>query len=172
MTGTTEGGRPDNGLKVDFVQRFNQICVSEPLGASSCNMVWIICAASILISGCNGGSEKVCKKAISDSLLNPESAKFFDYKVLSDAEFRERASAWALESAKSHNMSQVETAEIWQARKGVYEELLAESKAEGKDRATVRYQAQGKLGNTITEVALCIGNDESCYCDEPQYPIR
>jgi len=133
---------------------------------------WIVCAAAIMISGCSGGSEKVCKKAISDNLLNPETAKFFDYKVLSDVEFRERASAWALESTGTNNRLTDQTAKIWKIRRGVYEELLAQSKAEGKDRATVRYQAQGQLGNTITQTALCIGSEETCSCDEPLYPVR
>lgn len=107
------------------------------------------------ITGCSSADERLCKVSLKASLLNPETAQFYDFKTIDIAMFMQGLSD-GLEA--KHGRSPPNKA---QAAK-----MLTEKFEQAPDIKlySVRVKADGVLGNKITKMQVCIVNEGECSC--------
>ena len=107
-----------------------------------------------------GSTENMCKSAVTSTLINPETAKFYDFSELSDAAY---VSKFVAAARQSNDPS------LQMITEGVTEGLVAKSHVEhpGLKYYEMRVRAEGRLGNQITSDMFCIATDDQCRCSNP-----
>ncbi len=124
--------------------------------------------------------ELQCQASIRSSLINPETAQFFEFESTSPERyimyFEEKASEHAKESMASLNVGSSLTgvyADYMAAEKeriaaSAVREAVSQERQKISENAskifTYRVKAEGKLGNTITTTNFCVVSSNSCEC--------
>lgn len=110
-------------------------------------------ALPLLGCGQTHHAEQLCEGYIKKQLINPETAQFFEFKELSKQ-------AWVDVSMSHWNYT---GAEREQAIRNL-EQMWDRTASGGTKVYTLRYKAQGRLGNTITNFSMCTAKKDACYC--------
>lgn len=108
--------------------------------------IFCIVTFCLILTGCESHEQKFCKNQIERSLLNPESLDFKEFNEISFEQF-----------AAFENWSDQEIDRI----------LRENPNYKSNHFFYNRFQAQGKLGNEITDTKYCIyfKNDEGENCN-------
>lgn len=128
-------------------------------GAAACLLVMVI------VGGCSKADElrATCEANVRQTLINPETAEFYDFRPLTDSDFqRSVASSFGSEYEKAGDMAEdITGSTLANIRKTA--ELV------GADLHIVRTRAEGRLGNRITNDFICMaGSPSNCQC----FPVQ
>lgn len=95
------------------------------------------------LAGCASKEEKLCKAQIEASLINPETARFSDYRDLTSKE--------------------IQASEYWSYLPETMRHVIPKA---GASYVTLKVRAEGKLGNVITSHRFCGVNAQKtdCFC--------
>ena len=106
-----------------------------------------IAGMMLALSACSSREEKLCRSYMSESLLNPETAKFSNFRPIADDEIKE-------DEDLAHMKQNIA-------------DLIP---AEGAKYYAMKVRAEGKLGNNITDIQFCSVNAErdKCACLEAE----
>lgn len=107
------------------------------------------------LAGCSDAhhAQDLCESYVKQQLINPETAQFFEFKEVSEQ-------AWLDQSMSHWNYT---GAERQQAIRNL-EQMWDEGARKGIKAYSLRYKAQGRLGNLITSFSLCTANKDACVC--------
>lgn len=124
--------------------------------------------------------ERQCQSSISASLINPETAEFFEFlpagREIYLSQFEQRLRGEVEESVSASGAGSglygVYAQGMAAATEGIISKHVREAVDQERDRLnkqslqtfTYRVKADGKLGNTITSTQYCTVNDTSCAC--------
>lgn len=98
-------------------------------------------AAGLTLSACSSTEEKLCRAHMTDTLLNPETASFSDFKSVSPGEIE--ASGLLKESTiRMSNSIPLQGASYYQ----------------------MRVRADGELGNKVTKIEFCGVDAQKANC--------
>lgn len=120
-------------------------------------------ASALAITACSSNANLVCEAEITKSLLNPETAEFFDWSQSTADEFRTGVMnmAW--------NERNVLPSERW--RYGEFEEAIGEqidtevmSNLKDASFSKTRVKADSRMGLKVTSHYVCAKTDEGCLC--------
>jgi hypothetical protein len=119
-------------------------------------------ALGLSLSGCDGDVSKqgMCEKAVKGTLLNPETAEFFDYREVAPQTYLDQFGG---EEAKLL----ADNAQVRPAKDSAQKtfDMLLEMSPELKI-AQMRVRADGQLGNRITTKQMCFLTKEMCICND------
>jgi hypothetical protein len=109
----------------------------------------------LALYGCSPTEDmrKSCEASIKGGLLNPETAEFFEFDEVSKEAFI-RVSMANNQSASTPEQLKTSLARYWD------EQIVGK----GSKAFVFRYKADGRLGNKITQQALCLADGTSCVC--------
>lgn len=96
--------------------------------------ILLIPTVALSVSACSSANERMCKKAISEQALNPETIVFKEFEEIPYERY------WSMRDADANILA-----------KPTYDKYIPHYKT-----YRMRVQAQGKLGNTITSVKACM----------------
>ena len=129
--------------------------------------VWLLGLATCAVGGCSATSadENLCRAKITSSLLNPETVKFHDFRIIDQTAAKELMIP-RLVKAKEEELGQspLQAATVDEILK-IPDYVFYASRNLHARWATIRVRAEGKLGNTITNTYLCVTEDrDGCGC--------
>jgi hypothetical protein len=112
-------------------------------------------ALILTTTACANADERLCQTSLKLSLLNPETAEFFDFKAIDLPLFVQGIGAGA--EAKLGRSLPNKT----EADKTLTEKLKEAPEAKFY---SVRVKADGAMGNKITKMQVCFTNEGECSC--------
>ncbi len=103
---------------------------------------------AFLISSCAKPGESICKESIKETLLNPETAKFYDYSIVS---LEDKLSSVPVTRSNDGSIS------------GQFKDVITNGNLK---YSKVRVRADGQLGNKVTSTMSCQFDNKSCSCTD------
>lgn len=98
-----------------------------------------------LLGGCASSEQRLCEAEIKSTLINPETADFYDFHQISDDDL-----------AKS---------ELYSSIKNVVAPVKEGDRVKpGSTFYEFRMRAEGELGNTITNKVFCVADPKKTEC--------
>jgi len=119
-------------------------------------------AMSLLVSGCSGADKAMCEASLKESLLNPETAEFYDFTSISKSD----AGRMVAGDLASDYDGAAATA-VSEETQSQFDRKMDEQFPNAKFYR-LRVRAEGPLGNTITKNQMCTVIDEGCLCVDGQ----
>lgn len=115
---------------------------------------WLL-GLTLALHGCSPTEKmkKSCEASIKGGLINPETAEFFEFDEVSKEAFI-RVSMANNQSSATPEQLRANLSRYWD------EEIIGK----GSKAFVFRYKAEGRLGNKITQQALCLADDKACVC--------
>jgi hypothetical protein len=130
-------------------------------------LVWLLGLATFALGGCNAASadENLCRAKITSSLLNPETAKFHDFRIIDQTAAKELMIPRLIKQKEEEEGQSPLPAPMVDQISKIPDYVFYASRNLHPRWATVRVRAEGKLGNTITSSYLCVTEDRvGCSC--------
>lgn len=95
------------------------------------------------VAGCSSAKEKLCRTDIEQTLLNPETAQYSEFRPLTAQDLKDN--------------------ELWSGMSDIMKSIIPK---DGASYATMKVRAEGKLGNVITSRQFCAINaaNDQCSC--------
>lgn len=124
----------------------------------------IIVLSALAVAGCSSAEERVCHKALSDQLLNPETLEIAEFNHLSYERFKQRLVQIVYRQLGSPN-----------GVRGLAERnvdtTLQRMGASDNKFYEVRYKAEARAGAKITSINLCRVTTDECDCIDAEAPF-
>lgn len=124
--------------------------------------------AMLLSSGCSESNkiEQLCQANIEASLINPETAQFFEFSPISERAAVDRFYEGGLKmrGTNSGEVAERYGAETQKLFRETAEEAIGGMAKEGAGFFEYRVKAGSRLGLTVTTTYTCGGNTEECAC--------
>lgn len=120
-----------------------------------------------VLAGCSqgGANQRLCEKSVKESLINPETAEFMEFKTVPLTE--------ASDLLKNYMVKAVMEKDPRIAEYGLGSSVESDASnsvktiLEGVSSTYVmRMKAEGKLGNKITSNQLCMISENDCSCQD------
>lgn len=108
--------------------------------------------AAFLLPGCSNAERSLCEASLEESLLSPETLEMKDFEEI-DAKVANQMLRQKLASDSGVGSDST-------AMDLFFKELPANAKA-----FKARYTAQGKTGNSITNIDVCVVESGKCDCE-------
>lgn len=110
------------------------------------------------LSACGAEVEELCKKQIEDSLINPETVEFFDFRSIELSEFR---AGFENMGFREHNIAPDDRWEYGDQLKGTIDETMGSLEYVGSKYHAVRIKADSRVGLKVTSNYVCASGVET-----------
>ena len=117
----------------------------------------------LALGGCSAATrdEKLCKANIRESLINPETAQFFEFAPIDVQAFRAGVENWAW---KDHDVSKSDRYKFGDQLKEAIDDTVRAATADEAKTYSFRIKAESKIGLTVTSSYVCAAKKDECAC--------
>ena len=117
-----------------------------------------------VLAGCGASDRNICEASAGREVLNPETAQFFDFEELTQAQYVEGVATEG-EAAVGRDLTPSQRGELEDG----FRQLFAE---QDLALSRVRVRSEGREGNVVTTNIYCMSSNDGCSCLDPRAEVN